>query len=262
MGPELIHQHAVRHLLHFTLDEIADLERTEGEADQAVDGEAEGGQHALHLAVLAFLEREGQPDVGALHLVERGFDGAVAHALDLDAVLQAVETFLRDVAPGADAVAPRPARRRKFEKAREFAVIGEKEEALGVDVETADRDDAGHVVRQALEDRRAAFRILRGRHQAGGLVIAPEPRRLELRQRLAIDDDAVFRRHVEGRARQKLAVDGDLAFLDQAFGVAARADAGARDDFCDALAFGGACPGAGRVGFLGTGRAGPVWGRS
>ena len=44
-----------------------------------------------HLAVLALAQAEREPDVGALRLVERGLDGAIAHAVDGDAVLELVE---------------------------------------------------------------------------------------------------------------------------------------------------------------------------
>src|SRR5690606_1461752 len=129
--------------------------------DEPVHGEAERAEHALYLAVLAFLQGDSEPHIRALNLVELRFDGPVADAFDLDAVPEPVEFFLRDLAPGAHAVAPRPARRGQFEQAGKLAVIGEEEKPLRVDVEAADGDDAGHMLRQALEDGRAAFRVLR-----------------------------------------------------------------------------------------------------
>ena len=47
--------------------------------------EAEMAEHVAHLAVLALADRKGEPEVRALHAVERGFDGAVVDAADRDA---------------------------------------------------------------------------------------------------------------------------------------------------------------------------------
>ena len=71
--------------------EIAELERAERHPDQAVDREAEMAEHVLHLAVLAFADREGEPDIAALHAIDRGLDRTVADAVDGDAAAQAVE---------------------------------------------------------------------------------------------------------------------------------------------------------------------------
>ena len=97
--------------------------------------------------------REGQPDIGALFAVERRFDRAVVHAVDGDAAAQTVERLLRDAAERAHAVAAQPAGRRQFEHARQPAVIGEQQQALGVDVEPADADQPRQVLRQRAEDR-------------------------------------------------------------------------------------------------------------
>ena len=106
---------------------------------------------------------------------------------------------LGDGAVGADAVAAEPAGRRQLEDAREAAVVGEEEQALGVDVEAADRDHPRHVRRQGGEDGRPAFRVAGGGDQALRLVVEPEPRALALGQRLAVDGDAVARADVQRR---------------------------------------------------------------
>ena len=115
-------------------------------------------------------------------------------AVDGDAGAQFVELRLRHRAVRAHAVAPQPAGRRQFEHARERAVIGEEEEPLGVEVEPADADQAGQILRQALEDGRPALRVgVRG-HQPARLVVEKQPRAFALRQRLAVDADAVAAR--------------------------------------------------------------------
>ena len=240
MSPELVHQHPLRHELDVAGFEIADLKGPEGKPDQTVDAQSELGEHALHFAVLAFLQAERQPDIRPLNLVDDGLDRAVAHTFDGDAVLQLVEVCLCDAAPCAHAVAPRPAGGRKFEQPGEFTVIREKQKPLGVDVEAAHGNDAGNVVRQFLENGRPALGVLRRGYEPGGLVIAPEPRRLLRRQRLAVHDDGLAAGDIEGRAFQHLAIHRDAALLDELFRLAARADARPRDDFRDAVACRGA----------------------
>ena len=67
-------------------------------------------------------------------------------------------------------------------------------------------------------------------------MVAPQPRRLGLGERLAVDGDDVVLADLGGGRGHRLAVQRDAAFGDQLLGVAARADAGARDDLCDAFA--------------------------
>ena len=78
--------------------EIAELERPERHADQAVHRQPEMTEHVLHLAVLALADGEGEPHVRSLLAVERGLDRPVADAVDGDAGAQPVE--LRPAARG------------------------------------------------------------------------------------------------------------------------------------------------------------------
>ena len=72
-----------------------------------------------------------------------------------------------------------------------------------------------------------------------------QPGALAGRERLAVDGDLVVVGDVERGAGQNRAIDGDAALLDPQLGVAARAQAGARHDLGDALAFIGASGGRG-----------------
>ena len=96
---------------------------------------------------------------GALLAVEQRLDRAVADAVDGHAVAQRVELRLRDPAMRAHAIAPQPAGRGQFERAREPAVIGEQQQPLGVEVEPADADQARQVLRQRAEDGRPPLRV-------------------------------------------------------------------------------------------------------
>jgi hypothetical protein len=100
------------------------------------------------------------------------------------------------------------------------------------------------MLRQGREDGRSALRVVVGGHQAVRLVIEKKPRALALRQRLAVDGDAILGGNVERRRGNDLAVDRDPAGYDPGLGLAPRAQAGPRDRLGDALA---AIVAAGRV---------------
>ena len=228
---ELVSQRAAAHLDHLAFRQVAKLERAVGNADQAVDLETERAKHVLDFAVLAFAKTHGDPDIVALGAVERRVDAAVEHAVDGDALLQPVERRLIDVAMGAHAVAAQPAGCRQFEHARKAAVIGQQQQAFGVDVEAADRHDARQAFRQVVENGRAAFRIGVGGHQAGRLVVEPQAGALYAADRHAVDLDAVGQRGVDDGRLQKRAVQPHAAFGNHALDIAARGHAGAGEDF-------------------------------
>ncbi len=222
----LVGQHMAPHRLGLARLEIEQLERPVREADQPVHVDAEVGEDAAHLAVLALAQAHGDPAVGALHALDAGLDRAVAHALDLDAVLQLVEVGLLHASVRPHLVAPQPAGCRQLHVAGEGAVVGEQQQPFAVEVEPPDGDDARQPLGQVLEHGRPALRIgVRG-DEAARFVIAPELRRLGRRQRLAVDQHLVLPRHLESGRRQQPAVDVDAALLDPALRLAARAQPG------------------------------------
>ena len=70
---------------------------------------------------------------------------------------------------------------------RERAVIGQQQQPFRGEVEPADRDHARQAGRQGVEDGGAAALVAVRGHQAGGLVVAEQPRALRLRDGLAVD---------------------------------------------------------------------------
>lgn len=232
---ELVAQGASAHFQRLAFRQVAELERTVGDADQAVDLEAERAEHVLDLAVLAFAQAHGDPDVAALAAVERRFDRTVENAVDGNTVLQLVECFLIDLAMGAHAVTAQPAGGRQFERPRQAAVIGQQQQAFGIDVEATDRKNPRQTFRQVVEHGGTAFRIGIGRHQAAGLVVEPQARALDAADRHAIDFDLVVQRHVDDRRVENLAVQGDAAVEDHPLDVAARRHAGAGEYLGNAL---------------------------
>ena len=232
---ELLLQDLGAHLLDESALEVAELERPEGEADQPVHGKAEMLEDVLDLAVLALAQAERDPDIVALHAVERRLDRSVVHALEGDRRLELVELRLRHVAMRAHPVAAHPAGVRMGDHLGEPAVIGEEQEPLGVDVEAADRDDARQILGQALEHGRPAFGIARRGDEAARLVEEPQPRALARRQRLAVDGDPVLVVTLTAGESSTCAVERDAALGDHRLGVAARRDAGAGDHLGDAV---------------------------
>ncbi len=131
-----------------------------------------------------------------------------------------------------------PAGGGQFQHALETAVVGEQQQALGIDVEAPNGHHARHLGRQGGEYRRPALRVARRGDEAFRLVIQPQPCALARGQRHAVDGDAVGRADIDGRGRQNAAVDRDAAVGDPAFGVAARAKPGAGEYLGDPLAVG------------------------
>jgi len=235
-GAELLAQHPRAHLLDRALGELAELERSVGDADQPVHLQAEIAEHVPHLAVLALPDRKGEPHVRPLLAVERRLDRPVLDAVDRDATAQAVEVALRHLAERAHAIAPQPTGRRQLQHPCEPAVIGEQQQAFGADVEPSDREQARQVLGQRREDGRPAFGVRMGGHETARLVVEEEPGALARRQRRTVDRDAVGGGHVAGGRGDRLAVDRDAAGRDPRLGLAARGKTGARDHLGDAFA--------------------------
>ena len=105
---ELLADHARADLLDLAGHQGPQREGAVGQADQAVHLQAQGLQHAAHLAVLALGQGDGDPQVArrrgpSLALSSVASIGAVADALDGDPVLQRVELRLGRSRPRARA---------------------------------------------------------------------------------------------------------------------------------------------------------------
>ena len=193
-------------------------------------------EHVLHLAILALPDREGEPNVAALGAVERGRDGTITDAVEGDAGAQAVEVTLPYAAVRAHAITAQPAGRRQLERARKRAVVGQQQQALGVEVEAADADETRQPRRQGAEDRRTAAGVSVRRQQAARLVVKEEPRALAHGQRLPVDRDAVVGRDIARGRGDDRAVDRHPPGGDPRLGFAARTQPRPRDRLGDALA--------------------------
>src|SRR6202453_539323 len=233
---ELLAQHARFDLLDLAFGKLAQLKRPVGHPDQPVHFEAEMRHHVADFAVLAFADRKHQPDIGAMVALQRRIDRPVFDAVDFDAFFQLVELGLRHFAMGANAIAPQPAGVGQFERARQPAIIGQQQQALGIEIEPADRDQPRQTLRQIIEYRRPAFRVGMGGHQAARLVKHEQAGALARRQRLAVDGHDIIGGDVERRRIDHTAVDRDAALPDPFLGVAARGETGAGHHLGNALA--------------------------
>src|ERR1700680_3607040 len=88
---ELVLEHLLRHLVDRAPREMAELKRSVSEADQPGDRISQMFENAAHLAVLALLQRQGDPGVGALLAFEVGADRAIDDAVDGGAARQGGE---------------------------------------------------------------------------------------------------------------------------------------------------------------------------
>jgi len=231
---QLVRKHPSLHRLHGAGRQVEQLEWPEGDADQPVHRQPETVEDGTHLAILAFAQSQHEPHIGALHLFQRGLDGSVAHAADLDPVLELVERLLRHRPMCPHAIAPQPAGRRQLEMPGQRPVVGKQQQPLGVEIQAADGDDARHLLGQRLEHGRTALRIAVGGDPALRLVVAPQARRRRRRQGVTVDQDAVGGGNVTGGALEDLAVYGDAPALDPALRLAPRAQPGAGQRLGDA----------------------------
>jgi len=236
---ELLADHPRPHLFQLAGAQGAQGQRPVRQADQPVHLQADGLQDLADLAVLALVQGDREPEVGALRpllgFVEPCLDRTIADAVDGHALLQGVQPVLGRAAVRAGAVTADDPRGRHLQRPRQLTVVGQQQQAFGVDVEAPHRDQPRHAGGQRLEHRRPIQRILVRRHQPHGLVIAEQARGLGLAHHVAVDGDDVAGLDLHAGRIQRTAVDGHPALGDQALDVAARTDAGAGQQLGDAL---------------------------
>ena len=256
LGAQLFAQGALLDLFDLTGNEVAQTERAVADADQAIDRQIYGRHGTADLAVAALADAHGQPGVGALDAVEDDRHGLELLAVDGDSAAQRLQIGIGRVAVDADAVLAQPAGRGQLKAAFQLAVIGQKQQPLGIEVEPAHRHHAGQVGRQVVEHRLAALFVgVRG-DEALGLVIEPQAGGFGFGQRLARHRDLVGGFHIQRGRGDDLAVDRHFADFDHPLGLAPRRDTGARQDLGNTLALMGLCGGffggfRGWLGFLG-----------
>ena len=136
--PQLVAQHIGRNFCNLAALQIPELERAERQADEAVYLQTQMLKNAFDLAVFAFSEAKREPAIVALGLVEPRLDWPVLDAIDLNPGLQPIELFLINGSKRPYPVTAQPAGFGQLDGARQFSVIGEQQQAFGIDVEPAD----------------------------------------------------------------------------------------------------------------------------
>jgi len=221
---------------------LVQAERAIADADQPVHRQPHRGHRPPDLAVLALADADGQPGIGALLPVQLHLHRQELVALQHQPAAQRIEGGIVGLAIHPNAVFPQPAGLRQLQRALEVAIVGQQQQAFGIEVEAPDAHHPRHPLGHGVEHGLAALLVLLGRHEAERLVIEPQPRRLLLVDRLSIQRHPVARAHVERRAVDDLAIHRHAAGNDHLLGVAARGDAYAGHQLGDALAlraFGG-----------------------
>jgi hypothetical protein len=232
----LVAKHPRAHFHDLALREIAEFERAERDADQAVDRKAQVLENFLDLAVFSFPQAQGEPSVRALLAVKLGFDAEIVDPVYGDPASEPIERRLVDAPVCAHTIAAQPAGRRQLQHAREPAVIGQQQQSLGVDVESADCDKARQVRRQHRKNRLSPLRIAGRSDEPSGLMEQKEAGALGRSEGPPVDADVVRFAHVEGWALQHFAIDGDTPLGNPSLGVSAGTNARPRHDLGDALA--------------------------
>src|SRR5260370_19679933 len=155
---------------------MTELERPVGDPNEARDIEPEMREDPTDLAILALLQRHGEPGIAALGALQLRADRPVGNPVERQPLLQRFEARRLDRSMNAHAIAPDPAARGKLQRPREAAVVGEEQQPFGGQVQASDRADARQLRRQALEHGRPALLVPMRGPQTPRLVVAPEPR--------------------------------------------------------------------------------------
>ena len=198
------------------------------DADQPADAQAHLVKQLAHLAVAAFGDDHAVPAVHALATAVFNRFETGALAVDLHAVQQAVARLGLQRAQHPHRVFTLHAKTRVHQLVGQFARVGKQQQPFGVDVKPAHRlPFAMRQARQAAKHRGPVLRVVMRDHLAHRLVVGHDARRWWCNAHL--DDlaghaDAVAKRDALAGMRG-LAIDHHLAFGNQRFHVAARADA-------------------------------------
>ena len=200
-------------------------------------------EHAPHLAVLAFGQGHFDPAVLPAAALQICLDPTIAHSIDRDAFDQFVELGLGHVPERAGAVGAAHGVGGQFQRAFERAVIGQQQQALGIEIEATDRHQPGRIfgqcVAQSRVDGRSTLRIAFGRQKAGWLVEGVKLRRFGLGYRFAVDRDTAKAIQLDRRCIERLAVQRDAAVADHALDLAPAGDPRAGEQFGNPVAVAG-----------------------
>jgi hypothetical protein len=206
--------------------------RPDRDPSQAIDRMADRFAHVPDLPVAALVNRDPQRRVLIVPSAWQQFDlrRFGAPPLDHDAARQALHVVRVGDAQHARFIDAIDAMARMGEVCRQIAVVGENQQAFGVEVEPADRIDVFADADQ-LDDRGPLLRIRASRDVAPRFVQQHVPVPLGQPDAPAVDADIVVRGVGLGaQLANGLPVDGHTPLEHELLGGAARRDSGSRQD--------------------------------
>ena len=209
--------------------QVVEREVRERDALQLVDRVAERLDHAVDLAVLALVDRDREPGVLALARQDLDLGGHRLRAVvERDAFSELLDLIVRELTVDLDVIGLRDVARRCEQLRRELTVVGEQEDALGIEVESSDRLHRYRDVRQVVHHRRATA-VIRHRGDARLRLVQEHVELVVRHDAFAVDGD-LRRVRIDLRAEggDHHAVDGHATRLDQLLGLAASCDARGR----------------------------------
>jgi hypothetical protein len=206
--------------------QIMERQRRKRDSLQLVDLVAERLDHAMDLAMLALVDRDAEP--GVLALARQDLDlGRHRHGaiVERDAVPQRLDLFAAELGVHLDVIGLGDVVARGEQPRRQIAIVGQEQDAFGVEVEPTDRFDRHRQVRQVVHHRRAAT-VIGHRGDASLGLIEQDIEVVERHHRFAVDQHLVAVGVDLGpEHRHDGTVDLDATGDDQFFGLAARCDA-------------------------------------
>src|SRR5262247_251727 len=212
--------------------------RAEANPHQTAHRIAHRCEHPADLPIAALLEDDPIPVIAALPAFVGDRREAGAPVLEQNALAERAERFRAERSAHPHRVLAFGFVARVREPGGELAGSREKQEPARVEVEPTDGDPApAPQPRQAVEDRWASFRVVDGDDFPGRLVVEEHARADALPttiDRPPVELDAIARRDALTEVRSH-AVHRDPPRRDPRLHLAARAEAGAREDFLELL---------------------------
>ncbi len=193
--------------------------------------------HTADFTVFTFAKGDGHPCIAVFLNVNLGLDRPVIDTVNRNTVFKLFKLCLVNPAMDAHTIPACPAGGRQFKITGKLAIIGQQQKTFGIQIKPPDGNHARHIAWQMFENRIAALLVTVAGDQPAFFKQTPQARLFLLRQRFAIDVNFVFVGDGHGRAVKHLAVQLHQTFLDHAFGVAPRTNAGTRNALGNAFGF-------------------------
>lgn len=214
--------------------EFAEFQRADPDALEGDHPVSESRQDPSDLSVLSFAEGDFQFGTPFPNALEFGVVDPGTPLRKMDAPLQTFQGVRLDLTSDRYRVSLRDSMTRMGQPLSEFAVIGQQDQSGAAGIQAAYREQS-NFIGYHIHHARSTLRVSVRAQDSFGLV----KRKIDgamLAQRFAIHgDNRFFWVDFDSDLLDCLAVDFDPSLLDQLIDLSARAQAGARKNFIDAL---------------------------